>query len=92
MDKRTVFRALLVTTSTVLFCNLVILGECGIQSYLSIKRDIDTQNVTIESLKSDMDGLRSEVDRWKNDKFLVEKVAREDLLLGMKGETVYIIN
>lgn len=73
------------------FLSFLITGENGIKAYRGVKLDVTREMSNIELLKKELDSLRVEIDDWKSDKFFAEKTAREELLLGMPGEKVYII-
>ena len=73
------------------FLSFIITGENGFQAYNKVKSEVAIENENINGLSKELTCLKVEVSDWKSDEFLAEKVAREELLLGMPGEKVYIM-
>ena len=90
MKRSTIVRSTVLTLSIFLFCNFIINGEKGMRFYMSLMRETHESRVKLASLESKVLSLKNQIKEW-NSPFLAEKVAREELLLGMSGETVYII-
>ncbi|MCK4265581.1 septum formation initiator family protein [Candidatus Babeliales bacterium] len=91
MGIRFLLRILIICSSWSFFLGFIFVGNQGIKAYWNIKKSIKHQKVRVAKLKEKKQKLRCYVDDWKTDKFLTEKLAREELLLGMPGEKVYIV-
>ncbi|MFH0735118.1 MAG: septum formation initiator family protein [bacterium] len=66
-------------------------NETGIVSYYSLQNDIKDIRVQIDSSKSKIEHLDSEIDSLKTNNFKIEKVAREKYHLKKQGEKVFRI-
>ncbi len=74
------------------YSSFLIWGKQGVKSYLILKQDINKEILLLSKLDTKLVSLKQQIDKWENDKFLLEKELRQELLLGLPQETVYIIN
>ena len=90
MEIRTLVRLVIFLIPTIFFLNLFIWGENGILSYLSLRKEIEIEIQSIETIKKELAQIHQDISNLKNDAFYFEKLAREDLLMGKEGEFVYL--
>ena len=74
------------------YSSFLIWGKQEVKSYLILKQDINKEILLLSKLDTKLVSLKQQIDKWENDKFLLEKELRQELLLGLPQETVYIIN
>jgi len=65
-------------------------GEFGIAKHYGLQRELNDKKIELLALRDEVTGIEREIDRWKKDSFYLEKMAREELGLGGKGEVVYL--
>ena len=91
MTSRSIFRIALLVISISGFMNFIIRGDKGISAYLNVKKEVKQQKLEMNHLHVKLDDLKEQIQAWNDDEFLLEQAAREELLLGMPGEKVYIV-
>lgn len=65
-------------------------GEFGIVRHYHVQQELYQKQQELLVLKKDLKGIEQELEKWKNDPFYLEKMAREELGMGRKDEVVYI--
>lgn len=86
-----IFRRSLIICTVTGFVLFIILGNKGVREYFSLKDEVIKQQAKIDSLEKQLLSLKEELGILKQDDFLVERQAREELLLGNRDEDIYII-
>ncbi len=73
------------------FVYIIFFGEKNIFRLIQKERYRSQLKTQITQLKSDNHNLQEKIKYLKNDRFFIEKKAREDLGLVKEGEEIYII-
>lgn len=72
-----------------IFFYFLIFSEIGFVRYLDSKRELDLKQNELVALRTEITNLEREIDDWQADSFYLEKIARQDLGMGRKGEVAY---
>ena len=91
MKLNTLVRGGLVVVMVVAFADLFIFGESGFSAYRVLQRDVVRCEARMRKLQRECETLHAEIERWKSDNDLLERAAREQLMLGRDGELVYLL-
>ena len=67
----------------------LIFGEMGLTQYLAMRDHADRLERELSALRGENAALRSDIARLQHDSAKIEQLAREQLGLVRKGETVY---
>lgn len=70
---------------------LYFVGPRGKQQMIQYKQEINALNATKYALQAEIEQLENELITWENNLFFKEKVAREQLQMARKDETVYYL-
>jgi len=73
----------------VTFLYFLIFSEIGFVRYLDAKKQLDCKQHELVALTTEIKNLEQEIEDWKADSFYLEKIARQELGMGHKGEVVY---
>ncbi|MCK4517393.1 septum formation initiator family protein [Candidatus Babeliales bacterium] len=71
------------------FFYFLIFSEIGFVRYLDAKKQFDCKQDELVALTTEIENLEQEIEDWKSDSFYLEKIARQELGMGRKGEVVY---
>jgi len=66
-------------------------GKRGIVRYFTLKYKIEKDKHKILALEQDVAATKNRIIDVRNEPFELEKIAREDLLLGHTNELIYLI-
>ena len=86
-----ILKILIFLSLSIVFAKSFIWGNKGFLHYLSLQKEINVENQKINQLVKDIDSLKSNIDLWQNNDFMIEKMAREDLQMALPDEKVYIL-
>ncbi|MBD3273471.1 hypothetical protein GF385_03930 [Candidatus Dependentiae bacterium] len=90
MEKRLILRSLILFF-LILFCMYsIFLSSSGLKSYFREKGEIEIKKKKIYKLENKIKELQKSIKRLQEKEFELEKLARQDLLMGSPGETVYL--
>jgi cell division protein FtsB len=67
----------------------IVFGENGLLKYLRLKSDMSRLKAEITTIKNQNLETKKQIDTFKNDPNVVEKLAREELGLSNKGELIF---
>src|SRR6185436_5137962 len=81
---------LLSSVLTIVFLFSFFFSDRGIAELQTARKRVADLHSDIQRLESDNARLHAEIDSVKKSTFTVERVAREDLGMSKKGETVYL--
>jgi len=76
---------------TVIFVISFVFSDRGISELQRSRRRVDALRSDIQLLEAQNARLRSDIESVKRSTFAVERIAREDLGMARKGETVYML-
>lgn len=80
------------SVEVLVFTAVYLFGAHGIQTLMGLKKENNALLVDIESLKQEVVALESDIAIWQSDDFYTEKIAREQLQMAKKGDTIYYYN
>ena len=72
-----------------IFLYFIFCGNVGVMRYLQAKQELDAKQRELVVLSGEVESLKQAIKDWQDDTFHCEKVARQDLGMGRKGELVY---
>lgn len=87
---RDLFYRSLIAGITLLFLYSIIWGEGGVFRSHEIQAQIVEESSNVTALQSELKTLETAVANWETVPFFLEKMAREELGMGHKNETVYV--
>ena len=64
-------------------------GKNGMKDVYALKKEAEETNNRVAQLSHSIDFLKQDIIAWNNDSFFKEKIARENLHMARKGDTVY---
>jgi cell division protein FtsB len=76
---------------TVIFVISFVFSDRGISELQRSRRRVDALRSDIHSLEVENARLRNDIESVKRSTFAVERIAREELGMARKGETVYML-
>jgi cell division protein FtsB len=76
---------------TVIFVISFVFSDRGISELQRSRRRVDALRSDIRTLEAQNARLRSDIESVKRSTFAIERIAREDLGMARKGETVYML-
>ena len=76
---------------TVIFVISFVFSDRGISELQRSRRRVDALQRDIHSLEAENARLTNDIESVKRSTFAVERIAREDLGMARKGETVYML-
>ena len=76
---------------TVIFVISFVFSDRGISELQRSRRRVDVLRTDIHALEAENARLKSDIESVKRSTFAVERIAREDLGMARKGETVYML-
>jgi cell division protein FtsB len=85
-------RACCFTLSSAFFLSSILFSKYGVCEMMRVKQVIHALNLELEAAQGRVAALEAQLKAWNEDPYFKEKAAREDLLMGMEGETVYVLN
>jgi cell division protein FtsB len=85
------FVGLLSTVVTLVFFVSFLFSDRGLPELQHARARVDELKADIAQLEADNARLRAEIDSVKKSSYAVERIAREDLGMSKKGETVYML-
>ncbi len=91
MEIKTLFRAVILLLVIAFCLKSVVWGENGFLKYLQLDRVIVKGKARIIKVSNDIIELERKIDEWASSDFALEKMAREDLQMGLANEKVYIL-
>jgi cell division protein FtsB len=91
IDKKFIVRAAILSLVVVYFGGSIIVGKTGLLSYFSLKKEIRAEKEKVDRIKQKIEKLSLKIQRWQQDDFELEKLAREDLQMGLPDEKVYLL-
>jgi cell division protein FtsB len=74
------------------FIYFYLFGAYGLTVLSGVRAENQAYQAELADMRFNIAGLQGEVDRWKHDDFLREKIAREELQMVGAGEQVYYLN
>ena len=87
----TIFKTLIFVSLFFIFAKSFIWGNKGFLYYRSLQKDVNVENQKTMKLVKDIDSLKSKIDLWQNNDFMIEKMARQDLQMALPDEKVCLI-
>lgn len=75
----------------VAFVCFVIWGESGLVKYVKAKTEVKEEEKRVLGIKKELSDLSEEINNLKSDSFYLEKIARENLIMGGDKELVYML-
>jgi cell division protein FtsB len=85
------FVGLLSTALTLVFLISFVFSDRGLPELQHARQRVDSLKSEIARLEADNARLRAEIESVKKSSYAVERIAREDLGMSRKGETVYML-
>lgn len=85
------FVGLLSTVLTLVFLISFVFSDRGLPELQHARARVDSLRAEIAKLEADNARLRAEIESVKKSSYAVERIAREDLGMSKKGETVYML-
>lgn len=85
------FVGLLSTVLTLVFLISFVFSDRGLPELQHARTRVDGLRADIAHLEAENARLRAEIDSVKRSTYAVERIAREDLGMSKKGETVYML-
>ncbi len=76
---------------TVIFVISFVFSDRGISELQRSRQRVDVLRSDIHTLEAENVRLKSDIESVKRSTFAVERIAREDLGMARKGETVYML-
>ena len=76
---------------TLVFFISFVFSDRGLPELQHARARVDTLKADIARLEAENARLRAEIDSVKKSSYAVERIAREDLGMSKKGETVYLL-
>lgn len=73
------------------FANLILFSDSGFYVFSSLKTEIAKKEKNVATLENEVRSLKKEIDAWQHDKFYLEKMAREELLMGRSNELIFVM-
>jgi len=73
------------------FIYFYLFGAYGLTVLSAVRTENCAYQTELEDMRINIAGLQSEVERWQQDDFLREKIAREELQMVGAGEQVYYL-
>lgn len=71
---------------------MIFFGENSMRVYWQLRKAITKTTQEFSILSCEIDGIKANIASWKEDDFMLEKMAREELLMGHPDELVYVLN
>ncbi len=71
--------------------HVLLYGEAGLIVYREHLHEMHVQQFAVCSLEQEVAALNQEINDWHSNAFYLEKMAREELLMGLPHERVYIV-
>jgi cell division protein FtsB len=90
MQKKSVVRTIIFSGLSLTLGFYIIFGKRGVKEYLRLKQEIEQEKKMIALVEQEIHHLENKIDRWSDDQFEHEKIAREDLQMGCTNELVYL--
>jgi cell division protein FtsB len=91
MEMKFFVRIIILMFFSFVYLKSIIFGTQGIRRYFEIKNEIEIEKTKILNNENKIKNLKVQIDRWLNDDFELEKMAREELQMGYANERVYLI-
>lgn len=91
MEIRFIVRTAIFTSCIIFIFYVVFFSDFGLNRYIKVKHEIAIEQKKLNMLITKVDKLKRKIKKMKNNSFYLEKCAREDLQMGDKDETVYLI-
>ncbi|MFH1461784.1 MAG: septum formation initiator family protein [bacterium] len=91
METRFIVRFILFFGLLILLFYFLFFSSSGIIKYLKAKHCISMENQKIFKLEEKIENINKSINDWSAGGFELEKQARQDLQMGSKGETVYLL-
>lgn len=91
MNIKNILRSVILVCFGVYFFQTIIFGQRGIKKYLELKNEINFEKNKILKVENKIKKFQEKIDDWQRGDFELEKVAREELQMGLADEKVYIL-
>ena len=91
METRFIVRTLIFSSCLLFVFYTVFFGDLGLNKYLRVKNDIALERKELDALVIKVAKLERKIKKMKKKSLHLEKCAREDLQMGDKDETVYLM-
>lgn len=91
MEIKTIIRTAVFLVVVACCFKFIIWGDNGFIKYLQLENEISQEKAKIEKKEKSIAVLEKKIKKWEKDDFELEKMAREDLQMGMANERVYIL-
>lgn len=91
METRFIVRTVIFSSCLLFVFYTVFFGDLGLNKYLRAKHEVSIERKQLNALVVKVDKLERKIKKMKNKSLHLEKCAREDLQMGDKGETVYLM-
>ena len=89
MKSNSVAKKILFITLCSILISYVIFSKRGIREYLRMHSEIEGKKQDITDVEKTIETLKNKLQTWKTEDFEREKLAREDLNMGLTNELVY---
>ena len=73
------------------FVYSLIWSDTGLVRYYSVKQEIVSEQICVDRLHGEVKQIEAKIDNWQKNPFFLEKMAREELGMGCRGEKVYLL-
>jgi len=84
-------QALILTCLSSSFIYYLRYTDNGIEAYFALKKENNEEEKKVQELQATIKKLEGTIQQWKNDDFIKEKMAREDLQMSFTNEYTYIL-
>ena len=91
MEIKVFVRITILTIFPFVFLKSILFGSQGVVRYFEVKNEIEIEKARILNTERKIKNLNAQINRWLNDDFELEKMAREELQMGYSNEKVYLI-
>lgn len=91
MERRLLVRYFIFWGFVGIFFYSLFFSSSGINKYSKSKNDIELEFLKISKLENKIENIDKNIKKYTQNGFELERFAREDLLMGEQGETVYLL-
>ena len=82
---------LLASVMTIVFLISFVFSDRGLPELQHARARVESLRAQIEKVEADNARLRAEIESVRRSSYAIERIAREDLGLARKGETIYML-
>ncbi|MFH1643779.1 MAG: septum formation initiator family protein [bacterium] len=74
-----------------IFIKSFIWGNKGFIVYKQMQKDINVDLNKITETQKEIARLKTDIDQWQNNDFMIEKMARQELQMALPDEKIYVL-